>query len=309
MFRCIEKHFRREEPRAHALAYLQRLLKHSGRRPRYAGTPDGFQRLLSTARWDEDDVRDSVRAFVTGNLGRRPGVLALADLGFPKKGRCSAGVERQLCPPLDRVTNCQVGVFLLYSDASGTAAPIDRELYLPPTWQDEQRRRAADIPPDLVPRERDDIARALVERSLDPAVPTRGVVAPAPYGDGPHLRRTLEERRVPYLLGLTPGSLPLLGPAVPGFERRVVVSGVPNSPGGRDMYVCFAPAGSLRATVDEFVRHRNSVTAALGFACAQAGLDQYEVRKWRAWYRHMTLAMAAHACLVVHQRAPLPVAA
>jgi SRSO17 transposase len=27
------------------------------------------------------------------------------------------------------------------------------------------------------------------------------------------------------------------------------------------------------------------------------GLDQYEVRKWTAWYRHITLALLAHAYL------------
>ena len=27
------------------------------------------------------------------------------------------------------------------------------------------------------------------------------------------------------------------------------------------------------------------------------GLDQYEVRKWEGWYRHITLAMLAHAYL------------
>ena len=27
------------------------------------------------------------------------------------------------------------------------------------------------------------------------------------------------------------------------------------------------------------------------------GLDQYEVRSWAGWHRHITLAMAAHACL------------
>ncbi len=29
------------------------------------------------------------------------------------------------------------------------------------------------------------------------------------------------------------------------------------------------------------------------------GLDQYEVRRWDAWYRHVTLALLAHAYLEV----------
>ena len=32
------------------------------------------------------------------------------------------------------------------------------------------------------------------------------------------------------------------------------------------------------------------------------GLDQYEVRKWNAWYRHITLALLAHAYLEVTRR-------
>ena len=31
----------------------------------------------------------------------------------------------------------------------------------------------------------------------------------------------------------------------------------------------------------------------------QVGLDQYEVRRWDGWYRHITLAMLAHAYLIV----------
>ena len=32
------------------------------------------------------------------------------------------------------------------------------------------------------------------------------------------------------------------------------------------------------------------------------GLDDYEVRKWNAWYRHITLALLAHAYLEVTRR-------
>ena len=34
-------------------------------------------------------------------------------------------------------------------------------------------------------------------------------------------------------------------------------------------------------------------------AKAGVGLDQYEVRRWDAWYRHITLAMLAYAYLAV----------
>ena len=36
-------------------------------------------------------------------------------------------------------------------------------------------------------------------------------------------------------------------------------------------------------------------------AKGEVGLDQYEVRTWRAWYRYMTLARLSYAALVVMQ--------
>jgi SRSO17 transposase len=40
---------------------------------------------------------------------------------------------------------------------------------------------------------------------------------------------------------------------------------------------------------------------AVGFEAAKSdcGLDEYEVRQWHAWHRHVTLALLAHAFLVV----------
>jgi len=36
------------------------------------------------------------------------------------------------------------------------------------------------------------------------------------------------------------------------------------------------------------------------------GLDQYEVRKWDPWYRHVTLALLAHAYLAATRRQARP---
>jgi SRSO17 transposase len=41
------------------------------------------------------------------------------------------------------------------------------------------------------------------------------------------------------------------------------------------------------------------IEAGLEEAKGEAGLDQYEVRTWTGWYRHITLALLAHAVLVV----------
>jgi SRSO17 transposase len=41
-------------------------------------------------------------------------------------------------------------------------------------------------------------------------------------------------------------------------------------------------------------------------AKGEAGLDHYQVRRYRAWYRHVTLSMLAHAFLAVSARASRP---
>ena len=75
-------------------------------------------------------------------------------------------------------------------------------------------------------------------------------------------------------------------------------------PGELAYYVCFGPEST---TLEELVRvagTRWTIEECFEEAKGEVGLDQYEVRKWDGWYRHITLAMLAHACLaVVRQQA------
>jgi SRSO17 transposase len=57
------------------------LAEHAGH-----GTPYKLQRLLRTAKWDADQVRDDVRAYVADQLGHPDGVLIPDETGFLKKG-------------------------------------------------------------------------------------------------------------------------------------------------------------------------------------------------------------------------------
>ena len=64
-------------------------------------------------------------------------------------------------------------------------------------------------------------------------------------------------------------------------------------------YVCFGPA---ETTVEELVRvagTRWAIEEGFEEAKGEVGLDQYEVRRWVGWYRHITLALLAHAFLAV----------
>lgn len=70
-------------------------------------SPDGMQRLVRTADWDTDAVRDDLRDHVMDHLADRNGVLIIDDTGFLKKGPRSAGVQRRYSGTAGRTENCQ----------------------------------------------------------------------------------------------------------------------------------------------------------------------------------------------------------
>ncbi len=64
-------------------------------------------------------------------------------------------------------------------------------------------------------------------------------------------------------------------------------------------YLCYGPA---ETTVHELIRVAGSrwrVEESFAQAKGESGLDEYEVRKWDGWKRHITLCLLAHAYLTV----------
>jgi len=185
----IAPHFVRREPRERALAYLRGLLgpierKNGWQLAEYVGdpTPDGVQRLLATYEWDADAVRDDLQAYVVEHLGDSPAVLVVDETGFLKKGRKSVGVQRQYSGTAGRIENCQIGVFLAYASPRGHAF-VDRELYLPQEWADDQaRRRDAGVPAEVAFQTKPQLARTMLERALAHELPARWVTADEVYG-------------------------------------------------------------------------------------------------------------------------------
>src|SRR4029450_5518156 len=93
--------------------------------------------------------------------------------------------------------------------------------------------------------------------------------------------------------------LPLADPVDPTWRRWLLVRRSLSEPTDPTSYVVFVPHPT---TVEEVVRvagSRWTVESSLEAAKGEVGLDQYEVRSWTAWYRHMTLAMWALALLTV----------
>ncbi len=65
-------------------------------------------------------------------------------------------------------------------------------------------------------------------------------------------------------------------------------------------YRFYAPTN--KATLESLVQvagQRWQIEQAFQAAKGECGLDHYEVRHWQGWYRHITLAMLAHAVLAV----------
>jgi SRSO17 transposase len=189
LHRRIASRFARPEPRRRALLYLQGLLSSVERKNGWQlaeqareGTPYGMQRLLSHAVWDADLVRDDLRRYVLEQLGTQEPIVVIDETSFPKRGDKSAGVQVQYCGTTGQVENCQVGVFLAYVTAKGHTL-IDRDLYLPMDWiEDQQRCQAADIPESVRFQTKPELARQMLERLWMAHIPLAWVVADTVYG-------------------------------------------------------------------------------------------------------------------------------
>ncbi len=93
--------------------------------------------------------------------------------------------------------------------------------------------------------------------------------------------------------------LPLAAPLVAGWRRWVLLRRSVADPTEVTPYVCFAPAGATLADLARVAGTRWTVEICFEAAKQEVGLDEYEVRSWTGWHRHITLACLAHAFLTV----------
>jgi len=228
----IAGRFARVEPRRHATALVLGLLADLPRKncwtlAEHAGdsTPDGMHHLLHRAKWDADAVRDDGRAYVVAHLADDEAVLVVDETGDLKKGTATVGVQRQYTGTAGRIENSQVAVYLVYSAACGHAA-IDRALYVPRSWTDDlDRCRTAGIPEDLTFTTKPVLAARMITRALDPGTPARWVAGDEVYGDNPHLRAALEDRRTGYVLAVS--STHQVTTVAGKFPAKAIVAKIP----------------------------------------------------------------------------------
>lgn len=343
----IAPRFVRPEVRARAGKFLAGLLDPLERRNGWQlaealgeRSPDGVQRLLRTARWDAEAVRDDLRSYVVEHLGDPEAVLVIDETGVLKKGTKSVGVARQYSGTAGRIENCQIGVFLAYASARGHAF-LDRALYLPKAWAaDPARREAAGVPPDIRFATKGDLAQTMLARAFAAAVPAAWVTGDEVYGNDGGLRRWLESQQRPYVLAVAcshpvwhegvqvridalVGQIPedgwqridvgagSKGPRLydwacarlpywteEGWTQWLLIRRSVSQPQDLTFYRAF---GREEMTVAELARVAGTRWAIEeGFQRAkEVGLDQYEVRRWAGWYRHITLCLLAQAFLEI----------
>jgi SRSO17 transposase len=341
----IAGRFARVEPRRRARAFVLGLLSGLRRKncwtiAEQAGdiTPDGMQHLLAAARWDPGAVRDDLRGYVIEYLGSPDAVLVVDETGDVKKGRVSAGVQRQYSGTAGRVENCQVAVFLSYAAPTGHAL-IDRELYLPRSWTaDPGRCAAAGIPQDTVFATKPKLARCMISRALDAGVPAAWITGDEVYGADPGLRTDLERRGTGYVLAVAAshrvstaaGTCPVrqLAARLPrrAWQRYSAGEGAkghryydwawlatdPGRPGCRHLlirrnrhtrevafYRCYSPCHVSLPALVKTAGTRWTTEENFQAGKGLAGLDEHQVRRWGSWYRWTTLAMLALAFLTI----------
>ena len=93
--------------------------------------------------------------------------------------------------------------------------------------------------------------------------------------------------------------LELSEPPSPGWQRWLLLRRSVSAPSEVTAYRVFARAGTSLDALVQVAGKRWTVEESIQTAKGEVGLDEYEVRSWTGWYRHMTLAMWAQAFLAV----------
>jgi SRSO17 transposase len=89
------------------------------------------------------------------------------------------------------------------------------------------------------------------------------------------------------------------GSAKSDFTKSLLVRRSLKDPDEKAYYYTHAPSGTPLKTLVEIAGMRWAIEECFEQAKQLTGLDEYEVRSWTGWYRHVTLSMFAHAMLAV----------
>ena len=107
----------------------------------------GMEQFISSSPWSHEALMDQLATEANDLIGCTEETgLIIDESSFLKKGRASAGVQRQWSGRAGKIENCQVGVFACLAKGDRMAI-TDFRLFLPESWaQDAERCNKARIP-------------------------------------------------------------------------------------------------------------------------------------------------------------------
>jgi len=300
--------------------------------------PKALQRFLNLTPWSVDELVVLNREYAMEILASPSAILVADPTGFAKKGKRSVGVQRQYSGTLGRVDNCQIATFLAYVTPGHDRVLLDRRLYLPKeSWLDDRERCAeAGVPADVTFKTRPEQVIEMIDATVAARVPFAWFTADEEFGQNPGLRTHLEKASISYVMAVpknttfvdTTGRDVQLNRLVPklnhtAWERRacgigskgfrvydwvLMQSADPDHQymirksihdGELAYYHCYNPRRAGFGELVNVAGARWPIEECFGSAKNEVGLDQYQVRKYDAWHRHITLAMLAHTFLAV----------
>jgi SRSO17 transposase len=162
--------------------------------------PRTLQQFLSLYRWDESTLRDRLQQHVARRHAHPHSVGVIDETSFVKKGKKTAGVQRQHCGAVGKKENCVVSVHLGYATPDFHTM-LDGELYLPQkTWHEQRERcREAGIPDDVVYRSKHQIALEQYQRALGNGLRFAWLTFDEFYGRNRRFLRVLDLRGQNYV--------------------------------------------------------------------------------------------------------------
>ena len=343
LYQSIDPLFVHPASRLHARQYLHGLLSPLEKKNSWTigeladENPKKLQRFLNLATWDAGELLGINRRYAMEHFADPEAILAADPTGFAKKGKKSAGVQRQYSGTLGRVDNCQIGTFLAYVSPRRDRILIDRELYIPQSWIDDDRRCAeAGIPAGHAFATRPAQVITMIKRARQAGVPFAWFTADEEFGQNPGLRDYLEENSIPYVMSIpkntgittSKGSTGTIediagklnhtawqrracGTGAKGFrvydwalinsrdQGRQYMTRRSTETGELAYYHCWNPRGEGFGKLVQVAGARWPIEECFKAGKSEVAFDHYQVRLYGAWYRHITLAMVAHTHLAV----------
>ena len=300
--------------------------------------PKALQRFLNLSPWDVEGLLACNREYVLEHLASPSAILVADPTGFAKKGTKSVGVQRQYSGTMGRIDNCQIATFLGYVTPQRDRVLLDRRLYLPQeSWlADPARCAEAGVPADTTFKTRPQQVIEMIDAAVEAGVPFAWFTADEEFGQNPGLREHLERAGISYVMAVPKNTVhtdaagretPLndLAPALnhTAWQRRACGIGAKGfrvydwalidtdhtdhqylirrsiDDGELAYYHCYNPKHARFSELVNVAGARWPIEECFGSGKNEVGLDEYQVRKYNAWHRHITLAMLTHSFLAI----------